>query len=148
MLTGSVLAIRSEAHHFAFISVFAVADEVADHCVEGTERMRQKHAFKNFDLVSFAACHHGRHKIAGTVVTESRGLLPRGAVVGAGNVRYMVFKMMLPKPHRLRIDVECFGYQRTHIPAALLALAEADQVCDLGWICSGVRDFFRQIGVT
>src|SRR5580704_2449019 len=73
----SVLAIRGEAHHFALVAVFRVADEFADHGVKAAKRVRQKHAVEHFDFVALTAGHHGGDEVAGTVVAEPRRLLPR-----------------------------------------------------------------------
>src|SRR5579864_7752177 len=58
LLAIPVAAIRGKAHDLAFISVFVVADELADHGVETAERVRQEHAIKHVNFASFASRHH------------------------------------------------------------------------------------------
>ena len=43
--------VRGESHHFAFIAVAAITDELADHGIEGAQRMRNTHAVQHLDVV-------------------------------------------------------------------------------------------------
>src|SRR5579862_7374417 len=54
-----ITAIRRETHDLAFIAIFGVADELADHGVCATERVREEHTIQNFNLAAFAASGHG-----------------------------------------------------------------------------------------
>src|SRR5689334_1046396 len=72
-----VLAVRSESHNFAFIPIFVVADELANHGVEAAERMGEEHAVEHLNIALLAARHHRGDKITGAVVAESGRLLPR-----------------------------------------------------------------------
>ncbi len=101
LLAVSVFAVRREPHDFAFVAVFVVSDEFANHGVEAAQRMRQKNSIENFDLIALTARHHGGNEIAGTVVTEAGGLVPGRTVVGAGDVRDVMFEVMLMEPHGL-----------------------------------------------
>src|SRR5579872_2381595 len=86
LLAIGIFSVRRQSHHFAFIAIFRVADEFADHRVKAAQRVREKHAIEDIDVIPFAARHHGRNEITGAVITEARSLLPRGAVIGAGDV--------------------------------------------------------------
>src|SRR5208282_607826 len=72
-----VPSIRREAHNLAFIAVLRVADELANHRIETAERVRQENSIEHFDLIAFAARHHGGNEVSGTVVAEPCGLIPR-----------------------------------------------------------------------
>src|SRR2546423_13319070 len=76
LLTISRLAIGSESHDFAFIAIFLIADEFANHGVEAAQRVGQIDSTENFNLVVFAAGHHGGDEIARPVITESGSFLP------------------------------------------------------------------------
>src|SRR5205823_8774758 len=69
--------IWGKPHNFAFITILFIADELTQHGVEAAQRMREKHTVKDFNVISFAARHHGRNEITGTVIAESCGSLPR-----------------------------------------------------------------------
>ena len=101
-----IFAVWREAHDFAFVTIFLVADEIADHGVETAEGMRQEDAIEDLYVVAFAARHHGRDEVAGTVITEAGGLLPRRAVVGAGNVREVMLYVVFLKPELGGIGIE------------------------------------------
>ena len=75
-LAVSIISVRREAHHFAFIAVLAVANELANHGVEAAERVRQKNAVEHLDLIAFTPGHHGGNEITGTVITETSSPLP------------------------------------------------------------------------
>src|SRR5690349_9427797 len=76
LTTISFLAVWCESHNFAFIAIFRVADELANHGVDAAQRMRKKDAVDHFDLIAFAARHHRRDEVSGTVITEAGRLLP------------------------------------------------------------------------
>src|SRR5579864_477714 len=76
LLAKSVAAIRRQAHDFAFIAVFVVADKLANHGVKAAERVRQEHAIKHLNVASFATSHHGRDEITRAIVAETSSLLP------------------------------------------------------------------------
>src|SRR6266567_6196330 len=97
LVAVSIFTVGSEAHDLAFIAVFAVSDEFANHGIDAAQRVRQEDAVENFNLAAFATGHHRGNEIAGPVVAESRGLLPWRAVVGAGDVGDVVFEMVLLK---------------------------------------------------
>src|ERR1700722_3377197 len=92
-----IFAVRSKTHDLALVAVFRIADEFANHGVDTAERMGQEHAVEHFDLVALASRHHGGDEVAGAVITEARSFFPRGAVVSTGNMRNVVFEMMLVK---------------------------------------------------
>src|SRR4051812_5456096 len=93
-----VLAIWRKAHHFTFVTVFRVADELADHGVKAAQRVRQKHALQYFNGVALAAGHHRGNKIPGAVITKTRSLLPRRAKISAGNMSYVMLEVMFLEP--------------------------------------------------
>ena len=95
LLAIRVFTIGSEAHHLAFIAIFAVADEFANHGIEAAQRMRQEDAIQHLYVISFTTCHHRGDEISRAVIAEPRGLLPRRTVVRAGNVSNVVLKMVL-----------------------------------------------------
>src|ERR1044071_2500181 len=97
LTTIGVLAVRCESPNFAFIAIFRVADELANHGVDAAQRMRKKSALQHFDLITLAARHHRRNEVTGTVITEASRLLPWRAVVRARNVGDVVFEMVLLK---------------------------------------------------
>ena len=142
-----VLAIRREAHHFAFVAILAVANELANHGVDAAQRVRQEHAIENFNLVAFATRHHRRNEIAGTVVAETRGFLPGRTVVRAGNVRDVVFEMMLLKMELCRADVESLRQQRANVAHRFFTLTKPYEVKDLGRVGECVLYFLRQVRV-
>src|SRR5437660_527180 len=100
-----ILAIGCEAHDFALIAVLFVADELADHCVKRTQRMRQKNTIEHLNMVALAAGRHGGDKISRTVVAESGSFFPWRAVVRAGNVGNVMLKVMFFKTQLRVIDV-------------------------------------------
>ena len=53
------LAIRRKPHHFAFIAIFRIPDEFADHRIETAERVWQVDAIEHVNLIALAARHHG-----------------------------------------------------------------------------------------
>src|SRR5271170_311678 len=91
----SVFSVWSQTHDFAFIAIFSVADEIADHGVETAQRMRQEHSVEHLNFMALAARHHGGDEISRTVVAEARRLFPRRAVIGAGDMRDVMLQMML-----------------------------------------------------
>ena len=142
-----ILAVGSEAHDFAFVAVFVVADELADHGVDAAEGVRQEYAFEHFDVVAFAARHHGGDEISGTVVAEAGGFLPGRTVVGAGDVCDVVLEMVLAEPKLRGVDFERCGQQRANVTHRLFALAETDEIQNLRWVGESVLDFLREIRV-
>src|SRR5437667_9431652 len=104
LTTIRILAVGREAHNLAFIAILPVADELTDHGVKTAERVRQKHTIQDFDVISFTARHHGRNEVAGAVVAETCGPLPRRAVIGAGDVGHVMLEMMFLKTELCRID--------------------------------------------
>ena len=104
-----VPAIRGQAHHFTFIAIFQIADELADHRVEAAQGVRQENTLQHFNVVALAARHHGGDEVSRTVVTEARSLLPGRAVIGAGDVRDVMFQVMLLKLELLRVDLQSIG---------------------------------------
>ena len=124
LLTVSILAVRREAHDLAFVSILVVSDEIANHRVERPQRVWQKNAIENFDLISFTAGHHGRDEIPRTVITETRGLLPWRAVIGACDVGDMVFEVMFLKTRSFRVSMQRLSIsERTSRRAASAAEA-------------------------
>src|SRR5260370_21457846 len=109
--------------------------------------MGKKHAIEHFDVVALTARHHGGNKISRSVVAEACGLLPRRAVVGAGNVSDMMFEVMLLKTELCGIDVEGLQQKRAHIAHSLFALAEANEVQDLGRVGERVLNLLCEIRV-
>ena len=146
-LAVSVLPVRCQPHHFAFIAIFFVADELADHGVETAQRMRQEDSLQHFNFVAFAARHHGGNKIAGAVITEACRLFPRRTVVSARNVSHVVLEVMLLKAQLGCINIERLGQQRPYISHGLLALAQANEIQDLCWIRQRILHFFGQVGI-
>src|SRR5207248_11574142 len=106
-----VFAVGSQAHHLSFVTIFLVADKLADHGVETAKRVREVNAIENVNFVSFATRHHGGDKITRTVITEARSTVPRRAVVRTRDVRDVVFEMMFLKFKRTDIDFEGIGEQ-------------------------------------
>ena len=60
-------------------------------------------------MIAFAAGHHGGNEVSGAVVAEARGLIPGGAVVGACDVRDVMFEVVLLEAKRFGVDVERLG---------------------------------------
>ena len=143
----SVFAVRSKSHHFAFIAVFAIADEFANHGIETAQRVRKEYAVEHFNLVALTAGHHRGNKIARTVIAESSRLFPRRTVVRAGDVGDVVFEMVLLKTELRGIDIKRLGQQRTHVAHRLFALAKTNEVQNLGRIGEGVLNFLRKVRV-
>src|SRR5204863_3919897 len=86
LLAVRIFSIGRQPHDFAFITVFFVADEFAEHGVEAPQRMRKKNSFQHLDVIAFASSHHGGDKIARTVVAEACCTLAGRTDVGAGSV--------------------------------------------------------------
>src|SRR5437763_9108563 len=141
-----VLAVWGKPHYLAFVTIFLVADELAQHGVEAAQRMREKDTVKHFNVVSFAARHHGRHEVTGTVIAESCGSLPRRTVVGAGDVSEMVLEMMLLEAQFLRIDLQSSSQKHTHIAHGLPTLTDFDEIQNLCRIGERVLNFLGQVG--
>src|SRR5450755_1280261 len=147
MLAKRLLAVRRQAHHFAFIAILAVTDEFANHGVETAQRMRKEHTVENFDLIAFAPRHHRRNKIARAVVAEPSGLFPRRAVVRAGDVGDVVLEVMLLKTKLRGIDIQGLQQKGAHIAHGFFALAKTNKVQNLGRIRKRVLYFPGQVRV-
>src|SRR5208283_3030293 len=147
LLDERVFAVGREPHHFAFIAVFLVADEFANHGVKAAERVRQEDAVENVDVVALAARHHSGNEITGAVVTEARSFFPWRAVIGAGNVSEVVLDVMFLKVELLRIEVKGMREQQAHIAQGLFALAHFDEVQNFGGIGERVLYFLGEIGI-
>ncbi len=147
LLAVCVLAVGSQAHDLAFIAILVVADEFADHRVEAAEGVGEEHAVEHFDVVALATRHHGGDEVAGTVVAQPGGLLPRRTVVSAGDVGDVVFEVMLLKAKFRGINFESRREQRAHVAHGFLALAEANEVQNLGGVGQRVLNFLCQIRI-
>ena len=64
LLDVCVLAVRSESHDLAFVSVLVVADELANHGVEAAERVRQEDPVENVDVSAVTMSHHRGNEIS------------------------------------------------------------------------------------
>src|SRR5579862_1819857 len=109
--------------------------------------MRQKNAIEHFNLVTFTTRHHRKHEITRTVIAESDHLLPGGAIIGARNMRYVLFKVMLLKTQLRHVDIERFRQQRTNVANGLFALTKTNKVQNFGWIGDRILNFLHQICV-
>ena len=109
--------------------------------------MRKEDAFEHFDLVAFAAGHHGRDEISGTVVAEAGGFLPGRTVVGAGDVGDVVLEVMFLKTELRGVGIERFGEQRADIAHGFFALAQANKVQDLRRTSKSVLNFLGEVRV-
>ena len=137
----SIFAVRRQAHYFAFVPVLRVTDELADHRIETTQRVWEKDAIQHLDVVALTARHHRRDEITRAVIAEARRLLPRRAVIRAGDVRDVMFEMMFLKAKLRRLDVERLAQKGAHVAHGLLALAKADEVQDLRRVSERVLNF-------
>src|SRR5205823_8233088 len=106
-----------------------------------------KNSLEHFDFVCFAARHHGGDEVARSVIAEPRSPLPWRAVVGAGNMRDMVLDMVLPEVQFAGLACKRGRQQTAHIAHRLLALTEANEIQEFGWVCQSVLDFPRQVRV-
>jgi len=77
--------------------------------------VRQEERREHFDLTASQRAIMVETKSPETVVTETCGLVPRRAVVSAGDVRDVMFEVMLLETERLGIDFQSLGKQRTQI---------------------------------
>src|SRR6202035_4688142 len=142
-----VRAIWREPHDFAFIAILRVADELANHGIKTAQRIRQEHTIEHFNLVPFATRHHRGNKISRPVVTEAGSLLPRRAIISAGNMSNVMLEMMFLETQRLRIDIERLRHERTHIAQQLLALSQTNEVQNFRGITQSIPNFPRKVGI-
>src|ERR1022692_1146072 len=75
-----VFPVGRETHDFAFIAIFSVANEIANHGVKASEGVRQENAVEHLNFSALAARRHGGNKISRTVVAEACRLFPWRAV--------------------------------------------------------------------
>src|SRR3954447_14181812 len=59
LLAVSIFAVWRQSHDLAFVAIFVVADEFANHRVEASKGMRQKNAIEDVDITALASRHHG-----------------------------------------------------------------------------------------
>src|SRR5438270_11029551 len=74
------IPVGRQTHDFAFVTIFAVANEFANHGVEAAKGMGQENAVEHFNFVAFTTSHHGGDEISRAVITESGSLFPGRAV--------------------------------------------------------------------
>ena len=91
-------------------------------------RLREEDPVQHLNLVSLTTSGHRRDEIARTVVTETRSLLPRRAVVRAGDMGNVVLEMVLLKSQPTGINIKCSCHQRTHIAHGLFALTQTNKI--------------------
>lgn len=139
-----VFPVGGETHDFALITIFFVADEIADHGVKTAERMGKENAFEDVDVIALATRHHGGNEVAGTVIAEACRFFPGRAVVRTRNVREVMLDMVLLKVQHFRIEFERLRKQQAHVPHGFLALPHFDEVQDFGRIRQCVLNFFAR----
>src|SRR5581483_5991758 len=142
-----VTAIGREAHHFAFVAVLLVTNELAHHGVEASQRMRNENTVEHLDFVSLAACKHGGHEVTRAVIAEAGGLVPPGAVIGAGDVRDVVLEVMNFEAQAVGGNLKCARQKSANVLHRFLALAETDEVENLGRFGKRVLHFLGEVGV-
>src|SRR5947209_20326348 len=59
LLAVGIFAVGDKTHELAFIAIFVVSDELANHGVETPKRMWEEDAIQHLNFISFAARHHG-----------------------------------------------------------------------------------------
>ncbi len=124
----SIPAERSETHHFSFVSVFRIPDELADSRIKRSKRMRDKDAFQRLDLRSRALAHHARNEIARTVYSDPRRSIPRGSKIRTGSMSKVMLDVKSLEFELCRIDVTFAGDQRCQIVKCLALAANACEI--------------------
>src|SRR5207248_387299 len=81
LLAIRVFTIGSQAHHLAFVAIFAVANEFANHGIETAQRMWQEDSIQHLYVIALTTRHHRGNEISRAVIAEPCRLLPGRTVV-------------------------------------------------------------------
>src|SRR5690242_6500026 len=109
--------------------------------------MRQKYSVQYFNLVAFTPSHHCGNEIARSVIAETGRLIPRRAIVRTGDVRDVMFEVVLLKSQLRNIRIEGLRQQRPYVAHSLFPLTKADEIQNLGRVRKRILNFLREIRI-
>src|SRR5262249_47889988 len=75
-LRERVAPVGRQSHDFSLVSVFAIADELTNHRVDGAEGVRNVDAVSDPNRRAFALAEHAGHEVAGSVDREAGRTIP------------------------------------------------------------------------